>query len=107
MASLAGQGIQAVTVYSDCQLPLSEPNPSPQWPLRVRFVVDPEVSGSAGMLRLAADNSCDGKIIILPANSVNPPDIGRLLEAPPGGPGRADCIPESGPVRHPVGDLCV
>jgi len=78
---LAEQGIEEVVVYSDCQLPLPEQKPSPHWPLRVRFVHDPEVSGSAGMLRLAVDRGFDGKIVLMPVNLVNPPAIRALLTA--------------------------
>jgi exosortase len=81
IAGLARQGVEEVVVYSDCQSPLAEVKPSSPWPLRVRFVVDPEVSGSGGMLRLAVDGQCEGKIIVLPANAVNLPPIPWLVEA--------------------------
>ena len=80
-AGLAGQGLDEVVVYADSQSPLGGQVSQLPWPLRVRFVQDPEVSGSAGMLRLAADSRVGGQIVLVPANAVNPPDIDRLLLA--------------------------
>ncbi len=81
IAGLARQGVEEVVVYSDCQSPLTEVKPSSPWPLRVKFVVDPEVSGSGGMLRLTVDGQGEGKIIVLPVNAVNLPAISELVDA--------------------------
>jgi len=81
VAGLADQGLDEVVVYADSQSPLGGQVSWPQWPLRVRFVLDLEVSGTAGMLRLAADSLAGGQIVLVPANVVNPPDIGRLVSA--------------------------
>jgi exosortase len=81
IAGLARQGVEEVVVYSDCQSPLAEVKPSSPWPLAVRFVVDPEVAGSGGMLRLAMEGQCEGKIVVLPANAVNLPPVQWLVEA--------------------------
>ncbi len=81
MEQLASEGIAEVVVYSDCQAPLHERSFPRPMPVRVRFVRDPEVSGSAGMLRMAVAPGFTGTIVVLPANMVNPPKISQLLAA--------------------------
>jgi len=97
MARLAAEGIEEVVLYSDCQLPLSELSLYSDLPLRVRFVQDPEVSGSGGMLRLAVSAGFEGKIVILPANVVNPPPIRHLIDVHQEGQGDLTVFLNPGP----------
>ena len=99
MEQLAAEGIEEVVVYSDCQLPLSERSVSCRQPLRVRFVCDPEVSGSAGMLRVAVGTGFGGRIVVLPANVVNPPKIRPLLDAHWEGQGELTVFLDPGPYK--------
>jgi len=48
--------------------------------LDVRVITDPDISGTAGMLRLAVDRHAEGPIVIMPVNMVDPPAVTTLLE---------------------------
>ncbi len=97
MEQLASEGIEEVVVYSDRQAPLDERSFPTQTPVRVRFVRDPEVSGSAGMLRMAVDAGFTGRIVVLPVNVVNPPRVSQLLAAHSEGQGVLTVFLNPGP----------
>ncbi|MDH7600332.1 MAG: hypothetical protein QHH07_11980, partial [Sedimentisphaerales bacterium] len=78
--SLANEGVERVLIYCDRLHPLRLDGLATPDGLQVRAVVDQDISGTAGMLRLAVDSEVPGPIVILPVNMVDPPEVWTLLD---------------------------
>lgn len=78
--AIMDEGIRSVTVYSDHLDPLAPSDIPLDKPVNLRWVCDPDIAGTAGMLRLAVPRPFDGTIVIMPANMANPPSVLELVE---------------------------